>query len=73
MPTDTTPTTIPVPTYVRKMLDRCRSAEAPTYADVILRFIDEVPSRRLLAEIERIRREERPIPLEELEKDPGFY
>ncbi len=72
MAVDTTPTTITVPTYVRKMLDAYRT-QGQTYTDVLLRFIEEIPTKRFLEELDRISAEEEFVDLEVLEKEPGFY
>ena len=72
MVADSTPTTITVPTYVRKMLDAYRTP-GQTYADVLLRFIEEIPTKRFLEELDRISTEEKFVDLEVLEKEPGFY
>ena len=72
MAIDASPTTITVPTYVRKMLDRYKQP-GQSYADVLLRLIEEVPTTRFLQRLEKISKEERFIDIAELEKDPGFY
>ena len=72
MVTDTTPTTITVPTYLRKMLDRYKEP-GQTYTDVLLHFMEEVPTKKFLRELDRISRESQFIDLEELEREPGFY
>ncbi len=72
MVVDGSSTTITVPTYVRKMLDRYKQP-GQSYADVLLRLIEEVPTTRFLQRLEKISEEERFIDLGELEKDPRFY
>jgi predicted CopG family antitoxin len=71
MTADATPTTITVPTYVRRMLDRYRRG-GRTYADVILEFIEEWPTQEFLAEMERRLREEPTIPIEAVLKKAGL-
>ena len=68
---DTTPTTITVPTFVRKALDGYKQP-GQTYADVLLEFMEEYPSERFLAEMERRAREEHTISLAELRQLQGF-
>ena len=72
MPTDATPTTITIPTYVRKMLDRYKRP-GQSYANLIIQLIEAIPSPRFLQELDRIDREEEFVDLEALEKEPGFY
>jgi hypothetical protein len=72
MASDARPTTITVPTYVRKILDRYK-LPGQTYADVLLHLIEEVPTAKFLKHLERISEEEDFVDLRELEKEPGFY
>ncbi|MCL4308047.1 MAG: hypothetical protein M1126_01595 [Candidatus Thermoplasmatota archaeon] len=54
------------------MLDAYRT-QGQTYTDVLLRFIEEIPTKRFLEELDRISTEEKFVDLEVLEKEPGFY
>lgn len=73
MSPDTTPTTITVPTDLRRMLDRYKRLGRETDAAVLLHLIEEVPTDRFLRELDRVAKEGAFVNLEELEKDPGFY
>ncbi len=68
---DTTPTSITVPTFVRKALAKYKQP-GETYGDVILQFIEEWPSPEFLAEMARREREEPSITLRQLRKLPGY-
>lgn len=71
MPGDSDPTTITVPTYVRRMLDGYKRP-GMSYADVLLAFIEEHPTQEFLREMERREREEPRISLQEFRRRHGF-
>ena len=71
MASDAAPTTITVPTYVRRALQRYKK-EGQSYSDVILEFIEEWPTEDFLKEMERRERDEPRLTLSELRKLPGY-
>jgi len=71
MPSDSAPTTITVPTFVRLALEKYKR-EGQSYSDVILEFIEEWPTEDFLKEMERREKEEPRLSLAELRRLPGF-
>jgi hypothetical protein len=68
---DTSPTTITVPVFVRGALSKYKTQGKP-YGDVILEFIEEYPPREFLDEMDRRFREESRISLSELRKRRAY-
>ncbi|MCI4362912.1 MAG: hypothetical protein L3K13_01210 [Thermoplasmata archaeon] len=71
MNSDTSPTTITVPEFVRRALKKYKTP-GKTYGDVILEFIEEYPSAEFLAEMERRLREEKRYPMEQVLREAGL-
>ena len=65
------PTTITVPTSVRRALERYKN-RGQSYADVILEFMEEFPPEDFLAEMERRLRDERRYPMSKVLRDAGL-
>lgn len=67
MSPDNTPTTITVPTHVRKTLEQYRT-NGKTYGEVITDFMEEWPTEEFLREMERREQEEPRISLQEFRR-----
>lgn len=65
MATDTSPTTITIPVFVRRALAKYKTP-GKTYGDVILELIEEFPTEAFLQEMDRRYREEPRVSLSEL-------
>ena len=65
MATDTSPTTITIPVFVRRALAKYKTP-GKTYGDVILELIEEYPTEAFLREMDRRYREEPRVSLSEL-------
>ena len=71
MATDTTPTTITIPVFVRRALAKYKTP-GKTYGDVILELIEEFPTEAFLQEMDRRFREEPRVSLSELRKRRAY-
>ncbi len=71
MATDTTPTTITIPVFVRRALAKYKTP-GKTYGDVILELIEEYPTEAFLQEMDRRFREEPRVSLSELRKRRAY-
>jgi hypothetical protein len=71
MAMDTSPTTITVPVFVRRALEKYKT-RGKTYGDVILELIEEYPTEEFLKEMDRRFREEPRVSLSELRKRGAY-
>lgn len=67
MAAEDAPTTITIPTHVRKALEQYRE-KGKTYGDVIRDFMEQIPSPAFLKEMTRREQEEPRIALEEFRR-----
>lgn len=72
MATETTPTTITVPGFVRRALAKYRTS-GKTYRDVTVALVEEYPTEPFLQEMDRRFREEPRVSLNELRKHGAYW
>lgn len=71
MAADSSPTTITIPVFVRRALEKYKT-HGKTYGDVILELIEEYPTKEFLREMDRRFREEPRVSLNELRKRRAY-
>ncbi len=71
MAASTRPTTITIPSEVRRALERYKGP-GQTYGDVLLEFMEEFPPSEFLDEMERRFRTEKRYPIAQVLRDAGL-